>query len=55
MEENNKRFLAAMHPELGIFRSSSADGVPSAEASTLSLPQSTPVAERESSWTMSVD
>ena len=57
VEENNKKFLAAMHPELGIFQNSSSEGQSSAVAQETAVNADHGVAEieREGTWSMSLD
>jgi hypothetical protein len=54
VEENNKKFLAAMHPELGILLD---DAPPSIlQESSRGLAQDAAAADKEASnWSMSVD
>jgi hypothetical protein len=52
VDENNKKFIAMMHPELGIL----LDETPPSEPSSRGLGQGATAADKEgSNWSMSVD
>jgi len=57
VEGNNKKFLAAVHPELGIFQNSSSEGHSpmSGQEVTVETDQGVAGIEGEGTWSMSLD